>query len=102
MDGRIRDVINWWKSLRDFSILNMINFFEGSDGGLSIFGFGGGIDRVRGVEDGGVGDSIFVGGARGRAVEVFVSSRHDMEVEVREKGGVLIEVCKASGRNARE
>ena len=32
VDGRIRDVVDWWKSLRDFSILNMIDFFEGSDG----------------------------------------------------------------------
>ena len=95
MDRRIRDVVDWWKSLGDFSFFDMIDFFKGSDGGPSVFGFGGGIDGIGGVKDGGIGNSIFVGSARGRMVEA-VMYRHDREFEVREEGGGLVKVCKAS------
>ena len=53
------------------------------------------------LKDGGVGDGIFIGTTRGRAVNIFVSGRHDREVKVREKGRVLIEVCEANGGDAR-
>ena len=32
MDRRIWDIIDWGKDLRDFSFLNMIDFFKGGDG----------------------------------------------------------------------
>ena len=47
------------------------------------------------MEDGSVGNGIFVSGARGRAVAVLIVVRHDREVEVREEGRVLIKVCEA-------
>ena len=59
---------------------------------MSLFSGG---DRGQGVEDGGIGNGIVVGGARGGAVIVLVVVRHDREVEVREEGRVLIKVCEA-------
>ena len=88
--------------MRDFSFLDMVDFFEGSNGGPGVFGFCSGVDGVWSVKDGGVGDGIFIGASGGRAIIVFVSSRHDREVEVREEGRVLIKVCEASGGDVRE
>ena len=79
----------------NFSFFDMVDLFKCCDGGSIVFGLGRGKDRGRGVEDGGVGNGIFVGGARGGAVVVLVVIRHDREVEVREEGRVLIKVCEA-------
>ena len=49
------------------------------------------------MKDGGVGDGIFVGTTRSRAVVVHVVVGHDGEVEVSEEGRVLVNVCEASG-----
>ena len=95
MDGRLRDIVDWWEELGNFSFFDMVDLFKCCDGGPSIFGFGGGKDRGRSVKDGGVGNGIFVGGARSGAVVVLVVIRHDGEVEVREEGRVLIKVCEA-------
>ena len=102
MDRGVWEVVYRGEELRDLPFFNVVDFFKGSDGGPGIFCFSGGVDRVRGVEDGGVGKGTFVGAARGRVVIVFVSSRHDREVKVREEGRVLIKMCEARGRNARE
>ena len=102
MDRGVWEVVYRREELRDLSFFDMIDFFKGSDGGPGIFCFGGGVDRVRVVDDSGVSEGTFVGTARGRAVIVFVSSRHDREVKVREEGRVLIKMCKARGRDARE
>ena len=102
MDRGVWEIVYRREELRDLSFFDMIDFFKGSDGGPGIFCFGGGVNRVWGVEDGGVSEGIFIGSARGRAVIVFVSSRHDREVKVREEGRVLIKMCEASGRDARK
>ena len=95
MDRGIRDIVDWWKGLRDFSFLNMIDFFEGSDSGLSVIHFCGSEDRVEGMENGSVGNGVFVGSVGGRTVEA-VMHRHDRRVKVREERRVLIEICEAS------
>ena len=94
MDRGVRDVVNWGKDLRDFSFLDMIDFFEGSDGRPGVIGFSGSIDGIGGMKDRGIGNGIFVGTTRGRAVVVFIVVRHDGEVEVSEEGRVLIKVCE--------
>ena len=95
VDGGVRDIVGRWEELGNFSFFNMVDFFKHCDGGPSVFSFSSGEDRGRGVEDGGVGNGIFICGARGRAVVVLVVIRHDREVEVREEGRVLIKVCEA-------
>ena len=95
VDGGIRDIVGRWEELGNFSFFNVVDFFEGCNSGAGVFSLGSGEDRGRGVEDGGVGNGIFVGGARGGAVVVLVVIRHDREVEVREEGRVLIKVCEA-------
>ena len=32
MDGRVQNIMNWGKELRNFSFFDMIDFFKGSDG----------------------------------------------------------------------
>ena len=54
------------------------------------------------MKDGCVGEGTLVCSSRSGAIVVFVSGRHDGEVEVREEGRVLVEVCEASGGKARE
>ena len=54
------------------------------------------------MKDRSVGDSIFVGTTRGRAVIVLIVIRHDREVEVSEEGRVLVNICEVSGGNVRE
>ena len=88
--------------MRYFSFFYMVDFFEGSDGRACIFGLCGRIDRVRSVEDGGVGNGIFVGTTRSGAVIVLVKGRHSEKTEVGEEGRVLVEVCEAFGGYARE
>ena len=102
MDGGVRNVIDWGKELRDFSFFDMIDFFKSSDGRPGVVSFCSSVNGVGCVKDRGVGKGAFIGSARSRAFVVFVSGRHDKEVEVREEGGILNEVCKVSGRNARE
>ena len=88
--------------MRYFSFFDVVNFFEGSDGGTRVFGFCGRIDRVRSMEDGGVSNGILIGTPRSRAVMVFVKGRHSEKAEVGEEGRVLVEVCEAVGGYARE
>ena len=95
VDGGVRDIVGWWEELGDFSFFDMVDFFKCCDGGPSVFGFGSGEDRGQGVEDGGVGNGIFICGTRGRVVVVLVVIRHDREVKVGEEGRVLIKVCEA-------
>ena len=102
MDRGVWEVVDRRKELRDFPFFDMIDFFEGSDGGSGIFCFGGGVNRIRGVEDGGVSEGIFVGTASSRAVTIIVKGRHSREVEVREERGVLIKVGEVSRGYARE
>ena len=96
------DVVDRREELGYFSFFYMVNFFESSDGGACVFGFCGGIDRVRSVEDGGVGYGIFIGATRSGAVVVFVEGRHGKEVEVREERRVLVEVCETFRGYARK
>ena len=95
VDGGARDIVGWWEEVGNFSFFDMVDFFESCDSGSSVFSFGSGEDRGRGVEDGGVGNSVFICSTRGRAVVVHIIIRHDREVEVFEEGRVLIKVCEA-------
>ena len=54
------------------------------------------------MKDRGIGEGILVCASRSGAIVVFISCRHDREVEVREEGRVLVKVCEASGGKARE
>ena len=101
MDGRVGDVVDWWKGLRDFPFFNMVEFFKGSDSGLSVISFCGSKDWRRGMEDSGVGNGVGIGSTRSGVVKVVVHG-YDMEVKVREKRRVLIKVCKAGQGDKRE
>ena len=79
--------------MRDFSLLDMVDFFKCSDCGLSVISFCSGENRGRSVEDSGIGNGICIGSARGRVVEVVIHG-YDEEVEVREERRVLVKVCK--------
>ena len=92
MNRRIRDVVNWWEDVGNFSFFDMIDLFKGSDCGPSIVSFCGGEDRGRSVKDGSVCNGIYIGGARGRVV-VFAHG-YSEEVEVREEKRVLVKVCE--------
>ena len=93
MNRGVRDVIDWWEELRNFSFFDMVDFFKGCDSGLSVFSLGGGEDRGRGMKDSGISNGVCIGGVRGRAV-VFTHG-YSEEVEVREERRVLVKVCEA-------
>ena len=95
MDRGVRDVINWWKGLREFPFFSVIVFFKCSNGGLGVVSFSGSKDRVGSMENSGVGDGIFIGGVRGGAIEALTHV-HDKRVKVREEMRVLVKVAEAS------
>ena len=96
------DVVDRREELRYFSFFDMVNLFKGSDGGTHVFGFCGGIDGVRSMENGGMSNGVLIGTTRSRAVIVFLKGRHSEKIEVGEEGRVLIEVCEAFEGYARE
>ena len=45
VDGRVRDIVGWWEESGNFPFFDMVDFFEGCDGGAGVFALGSGKDR---------------------------------------------------------